>query len=145
MLGDIYFQNSLSDGAVNPLLVRELWGITRGCVVSHVGESVHHAAAQGAAAGIQIADIRPLASFQIKALNLIDGVGAVESPDHKEAVVDHCDAEVTAGIQHGGCWVPAVCLGTVDLNRAQTVDSTETTNLSEKWRMVCFCSFSVFL
>ncbi len=104
----------------------------RGSVLGHVGEPGHHAAAQGAAGDLHVMDIRPLTNFDIIALDVRGGGEAIEAPDHKEAVIDHFDAEVAAGVQHGGHSVPGVGVGVVGLSSAQTAGSSETANLLEK-------------
>ena len=77
-------------------------------------------------------DVRPLPSFSIIALNLLDGGEAIEATHHKQAALHNFDAKVTARVQHGGQRVPGVGVGVVGLSSAQTGGSTETSNLLEK-------------
>lgn len=103
--------------------------MSRGSILGYVGKSIHHATAQGATGDLHVTDIRPFTSFNIKALNVKGSGEAVEAPDHKEAVIDHCNAKVTAGAQHGGHSTPGVSVGVIGLSRAQTASSIETANL----------------
>lgn len=114
------------------LLIGQLQLVIRGSVLCNVGESVHHAAAQSAAGDLHVMDGRPLTSFDIVTLNVKSGGEAVKAPDHKQAVINHCDAKVAAGAQHGGHRMPGVGVRVVGLNSAQTGRSSETTNLLHK-------------
>ena len=52
-----------------------------------------------------------------------------EAPDNKNTVVNHCDAEVTAGGVHGGHVPPGVGARVVGLSSLETGGPIETTNL----------------
>lgn len=130
---DIYLQDNTCHSQISSLhfilLIGELRAVTSSSILGQVVESVHHAAAQSTAGDLHVMYIRPLIRFDIIALDFLGGGEAVEAPDHKEAVVDHGDAKVAAGDQHGGHIVPGVGVRVVGLSRVQTTGSIETADL----------------
>lgn len=131
---DIYLQNYMElDQSTTTSSSSSLQRVrVRGSKLGHVWESRHYATAQGTAWDLHVTDSRPLISFDIKALNFRGGGEALVSPDHKQAVVNNCNAKVTTRHQHGGHFVPSASARVVDLHSGQTTDSRETTNLLEK-------------
>ena len=77
---------------------------------------MHHAAAQCAAGDFHVTGFRPDTSLSIIGLGVGGGAGAVEASSDKEAVINHRDAKVSAGAQHGGHSVPGVGEGVIGLS-----------------------------
>ena len=101
---------------------------------------MHHAAAEGAAENLHATGLSPRIRRHVVVLNVIGGAQAVEAAHNKEQILEHFDAEVAAGGQHGGHCVPGVGAGIVDLSAAQTGAAIESTDLWEemlnKWCLI---------
>ncbi|TNN43470.1 hypothetical protein EYF80_046328 [Liparis tanakae] len=84
-------------------------------VLGYVGEAGHHTAAQGIADHVHATCLRPLIGRRVVALDVGVRGEAVVAPGDKDPIVEHSDAEVLAGSQHGRHLLPAVVGGVVRL------------------------------
>lgn len=106
----------------------------RNSVLSHIVQPVHHTATQYTAGDLHVTGNRPDPKLDIVVFNIRDVDEVVVAPYNKQAVINHRDAKVAAGLQHRGHVQPGVGVGILRLNSLQRRSSIETTYLHEEKR-----------
>lgn len=103
--------------------------ISFGSVIPNVAQPWHHTAAQSAAVDAHVLSIEPLVSFFVVALNVERGGISIKATNHKQEIVHHFNAKVTARVEHGGDDAPRVGGWVVGFHSAEPVDSIKSSYL----------------
>lgn len=128
--GASHRQDAVGSGELQ-LFPGGLEGVPGGSVLGHVGQPVHHTAAEGTAEDAHVVGVVPLLCFLVIALHVEGSGEAVEAPHHEQEVVHHLDAKVAARVEHGGHRAPCVGQRVVGLSATQAVSPIEAAHLGE--------------